>query len=163
MLLIGEEIGLPLDLPRQSLPRSLSFMETCLLASSAPQVRVTHFEDCISIFIDLKPMLELVTSKKVDFDNISSGKENETPSETFLSLLHLTKSRVQSILLSLTKLCLAKGVSGKDRAKGEAYKSCYGLSLKLNEVGDSSDELTAALLSLISQIDDKSGELRKNS
>lgn len=111
----------------------------------------------------LCPMLELVVAKKIDFDNISSGTEDELPSQKYLSLLNLSQTRLQSVLLALTKLCLAKTSSSRERAKGDVYKSCYALSLKLNEVKHSAEDLSQALLDLISQIQEKTSVLQKSS
>lgn len=108
-------------------------------------------------------MLELFLAKKIDFENISSGAEDEPPSQKYSSLLNLAQTRLQSILLALTKLCLAKTSNSRERSRGDVYKSCYALSLKVTEVRDSAEDSSKALLELISQIEEKTRDLQKSS
>ncbi|KAF5299483.1 hypothetical protein FQR65_LT01064 [Abscondita terminalis] len=114
-------------------------------SSSVPHVKVAHYQECLDILCDVKPMLQLIIDRKIELDDSNTGEENETSFKSLKSLIGLLQNRIQCTLRQLTKLCLTKPPINKTCSElANFYKQCYALTLKL----DSNQQLYDVILSI---------------
>lgn len=120
-----------------------------ILASTLPQVKITHYQECLEILLGLKPMLELIINKKIELDD-NEIENNDKSFKSVKSLVSLLQNRIQCTLRNLTKLCLLKPPINKDCCKlASTYKACYALTLKFDNKQNLYDTLVNINLILL--------------
>jgi len=109
-----------------------ALLEYLAESSGLPQAKITHYQECLEVLCDVKPMLQLIIENKIELDD-STTEDNDNSFKTLKSLIALLQNRIQCTLRNLTRLCLSKPPVNKDCPKyANIYKSCYALTLKLD-------------------------------
>lgn len=100
-----------------------------------------------------RTLLPLIFEIKIDLEDETYVEDDNYKifaKKKICSLVNLFRSLLQSVLLSLTKVCLAKPPVNKDCPQlGDAYKYCYALSLKLNDVQKKCDFISKLIDTLL--------------
>ncbi|KAB0799445.1 hypothetical protein PPYR_07325 [Photinus pyralis] len=101
---------------------------------STSQVKLTHYQDCLDILCNVKPMLQLIIDKKIDLEESNDVEEHEGSYKTLKSLIKLLQNQIQYTFRELTKLCLHKPAINKNCVElSKLYKECYAATLRLDK------------------------------
>lgn len=109
-------------------------------ATVSPVLKLKHLQTCLSIIIELIPMLKKLSKKKLEvpeddvkeFIKLINEKSEISSFKNCSSLLILVKQRLQYTLRLLIKLCMNKPPINKESTKlSKIYKNCYSSTFTL--------------------------------